>query len=648
MRMGKTRLFIVFLFLMTLLLLSTTASLAETHVTLTDLHYGREAFSLHEKNQFNFVTFMGHEWRFDESLAYEGASYFAEVHTHDYGIANSEYASFPRTKGGKTRAVYEYTIHHEDFTAEPGNENVQMAEIAFYIPYPTTLYAGVGNRTTGEYIFAEPVSFSDTYTLSIFMPRDEEGMPAIVDRIYLYSYEYNGEMRYYALSLYMDYESFDASYPKTPDIKEKADPKTEKEKEPVKEIRSIAYKALINYLEKNEIPPQSIIDMATWYDDLTEDDLRLLFGRYHYSYPLIESEFEQAGASFDHTAFEDLPGFTFYPDDELWFCENSHITQLENGLLKTHITVSGSENEPFGPPTFCLTYSDSAKGASAAGISVVYVHVDGATYALPISASVFNTFASFLNSESAESLVRAMSNADEMAIAFDLSGDLITVGISGEDYASAIRPIVNAIVSSNLYSVIELYDKERENADPHAFVSVADYGFGENSIVMRLMDEPGMNAVYTDKVSWTYGLPYTTTLGGNNLDCALSFSGEDETVITEPTLSYSLTSPDGAVIDIAGISFRIDGTVYDVNKRASLSTSTAVKKDGTYVVSSSASDSSGAENAPDYIAALANAETASVIVNFSDGSTLEKTIQDDDLAITLKDAAIKSTEIFFR
>lgn len=51
------------------------------------------------------------------------------------------------------------------------------------------------------------------YREEIRLPRSEQGAPLLIDRVYLYSYEENGEAHRYAATLYIDYDGYTASYP---------------------------------------------------------------------------------------------------------------------------------------------------------------------------------------------------------------------------------------------------------------------------------------------------------------------------------------------------------------------------------------------------------------------------------------------------
>lgn len=114
--------------------------------------------------------------------------------------------------GGKTRAVYEYTLPQGSFSAEDDGSELLLGCMTIDIPYRAQLTVLEGNRRSGEYTVIESCELTDVYVDEILLPRGENGAPVLVDRIYLYSYEVAGETKRMAATLYFDYEGFTAGY----------------------------------------------------------------------------------------------------------------------------------------------------------------------------------------------------------------------------------------------------------------------------------------------------------------------------------------------------------------------------------------------------------------------------------------------------
>lgn len=175
------------------LLLLTCCAQADTAVTFEDMHYGDEAFQMHLNNEIN-------------KLIFEGEEYLLEDDSFQFREAMTVY-------GGKTRAVYEMTLPQGQFSVTPTGEELLIGTVEINIPRKATLYVGSGNRRSGEYALEGPLTLTDVYREEIRLPRSEEGLPLLIDRVYLYSYEENGETHRYAATLYIDYDGYTASYP---------------------------------------------------------------------------------------------------------------------------------------------------------------------------------------------------------------------------------------------------------------------------------------------------------------------------------------------------------------------------------------------------------------------------------------------------
>lgn len=175
------------------LLLLTCGAQADTAVTFEDMHYGDEAFQMHLNNEVN-------------KLIFEGEEYLLEDNSFQFREALTVY-------GGKTRAVYEMSLPQGKFSVTPTGEELLIGMVEINIPRKATLYVGSGNRRSGEYVLEGPLTLTDVYREEIRLPRSEEGLPLLIDRVYLYSYEENGETHRYAATLYIDYDGYAASYP---------------------------------------------------------------------------------------------------------------------------------------------------------------------------------------------------------------------------------------------------------------------------------------------------------------------------------------------------------------------------------------------------------------------------------------------------
>lgn len=174
------------------LLLLTCGAQADTAVTFEDMHYGDEAFRMHLNNEVN-------------KLIFEGEEYLLEDNSFQFREAMTVY-------GGKTRAVYEMTLPQGKFSVAPTGEELLIGTVEINIPQKATLYVGSGNRRSGEYVLEGPLTLTDVYREDIRLPRSEQGAPLLIDRVYLYSYEENGETHRYAATLYIDYDGYAASY----------------------------------------------------------------------------------------------------------------------------------------------------------------------------------------------------------------------------------------------------------------------------------------------------------------------------------------------------------------------------------------------------------------------------------------------------
>lgn len=137
-------------------------------------------------------------------LTYEGQPYSLLDDCARFDEAMSLY-------GGKSRAVYEYTLPQGSFSIE-ACDPLLVGRMTIDVPYRAQLTVLQGNRRSGEYDVIESRELTDVYVDEILLPRAENGAPVLMDRIYLYSYDVSGETKHMAATLYFDYEGFTAGY----------------------------------------------------------------------------------------------------------------------------------------------------------------------------------------------------------------------------------------------------------------------------------------------------------------------------------------------------------------------------------------------------------------------------------------------------
>lgn len=138
-------------------------------------------------------------------LTYEGEKYSLLDDRARFDEAFSIY-------GGKSRAVYEYTLPQGSFSVEDNGGRLTVGRMTIDVPTRTQLTVLQGNRRSGEYAVIDSRELTDVYVDEILLPRGENGVPVLMDRIYLYTYEIAGETRRMAATLFFDYEGFTAGY----------------------------------------------------------------------------------------------------------------------------------------------------------------------------------------------------------------------------------------------------------------------------------------------------------------------------------------------------------------------------------------------------------------------------------------------------
>ena len=158
-----------------------------------DYKYGEEALNLFEQNQPNTIVFNGNTYVFTDVLP-------------GFNMAFSPI-------GRKTLSLYELTVPKDRIAEFREPEDRYLGNLAINPPAGTEmeLYICVGDRNTGVYTVGDPIKTSTPYSENIHATLDSYDTLQIIDRIYLYSYEENGQRVYNALGLYIDYEDYNAS-----------------------------------------------------------------------------------------------------------------------------------------------------------------------------------------------------------------------------------------------------------------------------------------------------------------------------------------------------------------------------------------------------------------------------------------------------
>jgi len=281
--------------LMLALFLMSACSFAETTVTIDNLCYGQTIDRMFVDEIPYTVSFMGHDWSFDEIFAYEDENHFGGVVARGLGERNSKVKHLPRMMGGKTLSVYEFTVYKDDFSAAPGDEELHLVTVEFDIPYETTIYAGVGNRKTGVYTFEEPIVVNGYYSEDIYMPRSETKLPAVVDRLYLYSYNTPSGPHYMALSLFINYDNLAEFYPAAETVSVPSEtivpsvtpvPSVIPDKKPL----SPDYNVLFLYLQNSLPISREMILRVVEAGDESFDGLRLILADHGVEFPFSDME----------------------------------------------------------------------------------------------------------------------------------------------------------------------------------------------------------------------------------------------------------------------------------------------------------------------------------------------------------------------
>ncbi len=163
-------------------------------VVQIDYPYASEAMALHEQGKTLTLTMDGVEYSLEDRF-------------------QNRVQESDRLMGGKCHAVYEYTVFQEKFSVEDDGTQTHLATLQIDIPYEATLQIAQGNRRSGEYTLSEPITLVGPYTEALMLPRDQSGAPLLTDRVYLYSWQEQGETFRHAITVFIDYENYTALYP---------------------------------------------------------------------------------------------------------------------------------------------------------------------------------------------------------------------------------------------------------------------------------------------------------------------------------------------------------------------------------------------------------------------------------------------------
>jgi len=153
--------------------------------------YGDEAYNKHMLDIRNTIVYKGEKWTFEQgAFSFEGAFMMY---------------------GGNTRTVFECEVPEFRRLGAPEGEKMYLGKAEICPPEKMDLYVFSGDRTTGEYILTDSQSNIGSYTLDIYAARAGDGTFRLTDKVFLYSYEQNGQRKNYAASLYISFENYKAA-----------------------------------------------------------------------------------------------------------------------------------------------------------------------------------------------------------------------------------------------------------------------------------------------------------------------------------------------------------------------------------------------------------------------------------------------------
>ena len=153
--------------------------------------YGDEAFNKHMLDIKNTTVYNGEKWTFEQgAFSFEGAFMMY---------------------GGNTRTVFEFEVPEFRRLGTPEGKKLYLGKAEICPPAKMDLYVFSGDRTTGEYVLTDAQSNIGTYSLDIYAARTEDGTFRLTDKVFLYTYEQNGQRKNYAAGLYVSFENYTAA-----------------------------------------------------------------------------------------------------------------------------------------------------------------------------------------------------------------------------------------------------------------------------------------------------------------------------------------------------------------------------------------------------------------------------------------------------
>lgn len=167
-----------------------SAALADKAVYL-DYYTGDDARICFEMGRANRVLFNGQEYTLEN-----GSCAFQQEF---------------RMYGGNTEDLHEMSVPMLQQHRFANGSDAKLGRIIINPPSTMTLYVFSGDRNTGMYMMRDPIELSSAYQEDVYATHDSNGRLQKIDRVYLYQYEENGQIQYKAMSMYIDYENYDAS-----------------------------------------------------------------------------------------------------------------------------------------------------------------------------------------------------------------------------------------------------------------------------------------------------------------------------------------------------------------------------------------------------------------------------------------------------
>ena len=135
-------------------------------VTRLEYAFGSEALNRHLNNEKNEVLYQGIPYSFDLQ-------------------AGVEFSPVLELYGENTLAVHEHTVPQSKYPLEDDGLQYMLGRIIFTPAAESTVLRFEGNRETGEYYLTDAQRITDQYIDEVFLPRDADGKPLLIDRVYL-------------------------------------------------------------------------------------------------------------------------------------------------------------------------------------------------------------------------------------------------------------------------------------------------------------------------------------------------------------------------------------------------------------------------------------------------------------------------------